>query len=32
MKKCQVKGDRDVLKKIDEVEALIKSLRKTLSS
>jgi len=29
---AELKGDREILKKIDEAEALLKSLRKTLSS
>jgi ParB family chromosome partitioning protein len=29
---AELKGDPDVLKKIDEAESLLKSLRKTLSS
>jgi ParB family transcriptional regulator, chromosome partitioning protein len=29
---AELKGDRDILKKIDDAEALLKSLRKTLSS
>jgi ParB family chromosome partitioning protein len=28
----ELKGDQDILKKIDEAQALLKSLRKTLSS
>jgi ParB family chromosome partitioning protein len=29
---AELKGDADILKKIDDAEALLKSLRKTLSS
>jgi ParB family transcriptional regulator, chromosome partitioning protein len=29
---AELKGDPDILKKIDETEALLQSLRKTLSS
>jgi ParB family chromosome partitioning protein len=29
---AELKGDLDVLKKIDDTEALLKTLRKTLSS
>ena len=31
-KLAELKNDPDILKKIDEAEALLKSLRKTLSS